>query len=135
MASFFLDTSYIIALEIADDQNHIAALQHWQSLRGTVPQLITTSYVFDEIVTFFNSRNRHSKAVEIGTQLLESPSVEVIPVDETLFFQGWKFFQKYTDKSYSLTDSISFLIMEQRQLTQALTFDKHFVQAGFVKLP
>ncbi len=137
MASFFLDASYIIALEIADDQNHAhaAALQHWQCLRSTAPQLITTSYVFDEIVTFFNSRNRHSKAVEIGNQLLESPSVQLIPVDETLFFQGWQFFQKYTDKSYSLTDSISFLVMQQRQISQALTFDKHFVQAGFTKLP
>lgn len=135
MATFFLDASYIIALETADDQNHRVALQHWQSLRGTALELVTTSYIFDEIVTFFNSRNRHAKAVEVGNRLLASPSVRFIHVDEELFSQGWQFFQKYADKSYSLTDSISFLVMEKRQLKTALTFDKHFLQAGFVKKP
>jgi uncharacterized protein len=91
--------------------------------------------VFDEIVTFFNSRNRHTKAVEVGKRLLESPSIQLIHVDEALFFQGWQFFQQYTDKSYSLTDSISFLVMAHSQITTALTFDKHFVQAGFSRLP
>jgi uncharacterized protein len=74
MATFFLDASYVIALETADDQNHAAALQHWQSLRDEPLTLVTTSYVFDEIVTLFNSRNRHAKAVEVGKRLLESPS-------------------------------------------------------------
>ncbi len=135
MTTFFLDASYVIALETANDQNHAAALQHWQSLRDEPLTLVTTSYVFDEIVTFFNSRNRHAKAVEVGKRLLESPSIQLIHVDEALFFQGWQFFQQYTDKSYSLTDSISFLVMAHSQITTALTFDKHFVQAGFARLP
>ena len=135
MAAFFLDTSYIIALETADDQNHAAALQHWQNLKKAALELVTTSYIFDEIVTFFNSRNRHTKAVEIGNRLLGSPSVKLIHVDEALFFQGWQFFRQYEDKSYSLTDSISFLVMEQNKLKTALTFDRYFVQAGFEKLP
>ena len=126
MAVFFLDASYIIALEIASDQNHKAALEHWQSLRGMSLELVTTSYVFDEIVTFFNSRNRHAKAVEVGNRLLKSPSVKIVHVNEALFFQGWQFFQQYADKSYSLTDSISFLVMKQNRLEEALTFDKHF---------
>lgn len=135
MSSFFLDASYIIALELADDQNHAVALRHWHSLRDSLPQLITTSYVFDEIVTFFNSRDHHAKAVEVGGRLLKSPSVTMISVDAHLFLKGWQFFQKYTDKSYSLTDSISFVVMKERRLTNALTFDRHFVQAGFIKLP
>jgi predicted nucleic acid-binding protein len=135
MTAFFLDTSYIIALETADDQNHAAAMQHWLNLRGTAIELVTTSYVFDEIVTFFNSRNRHAKAVEVGNRLLGSPSVKLIHIDEALFFQGWQYFQQHQDKSYSLTDSISFLVMEQNKLNAALTFDQHFVQAGFEKLP
>lgn len=132
MSALFLDTSYIIALETANDQNHSLALDHWYSLRETAPKIVTTSYVFDEIVTFFNSRNRHAKAVEIGKRLLESSSVQVLQVTESLFFQGWQYFQKHKDKSYSLTDSISFLVMEQNQLDTVLTFDRHFEQAGFV---
>ncbi len=64
MVTFFLDTSFVIALELKDDQRHQAAKTYWQSMAITSPQLVTTSYVFDEIVTFFNSRSRHDKAVD-----------------------------------------------------------------------
>lgn len=133
--TFFLDTSYIIALEITNEQAHQPVLQYWLTLALTQPHLITTTYIFDEVVTFFNSRNLHSKAVEIGNRLLESPEIELIEVDEDLFKQGWSYFQKYRDKSYSLTDCLSFIIMEQRAITIALTLDHHFLQAGFQKLP
>lgn len=59
MRKLFLDTGYIIALEAADDQHHSEALAHWQAISESLPPLITTSYDFDEIVTFFNSRKRH----------------------------------------------------------------------------
>lgn len=132
---FFPDAGYIIALEAADDQNHRAAFTHWQELQKSIPPLVSTSYVFDEIVTFFNSRNRHEKAVEIGNNLLQSEVIELIRVDETLFNEGWEFFQIHRDKRYSLTDCISFVVMEHRGITTALSFDKHFTQAGFEKLP
>ena len=96
---------------------------------------MTTTYVFDETVTFFNSRNLHSKAVEIGKRLLESPDIELIEIDRDLFDQGWQYFQKYQDKSYSLTDCISFIVMKKRQIFTVLSLDNHFLQAGFEKLP
>lgn len=132
---YFLDASYIIALELADDQNHTKALKHWQILDKKQLHLITTSYIFDEVVTFLNSRNLHEKAVEIGTRLISSSVMELIHVDKSLFFDGWMFFQKHNDKSYSLTDCISFIIMSRLSIKSALTFDRHFEQAGFRKLP
>ena len=135
MSVLFVDTSYLIALEAGDDQYHQAAFQHWQALLESLPGLVTTSYVFDEVITFFNSRSHHSKAIEIGNRLLESPSVDLIHVDIPLFNQGWQYFKRYADKPYSLTDCISFVVMEKRRLSTALTFDRHFIQAGFEKLP
>jgi predicted nucleic acid-binding protein len=132
---YFLDASYIISLELADDQNHINTLKHWQILDKKQLHLTTTSYIFDEVVTFLNSRNLHEKAVEIGTRLINSSVMELIHVDESLFFDGWMFFQKHNDKSYSLTDCISFVIMPRLSIKNALTFDRHFEQAGFRKLP
>jgi predicted nucleic acid-binding protein len=84
MRRVFLDTSYLIALEAGDDQHHEAASVHWQNLSRSLPLLVTTSYVFDEVVTFFNSRSRRAKAVEIGNLLLESPSVNLVHIDEAL---------------------------------------------------
>jgi predicted nucleic acid-binding protein len=85
MTPLFLDTGYAVALETADDQNHKAASKHWQNLSKSLPPLITTSYVFDEVVTFFNSRNQHAKAVEVGNRILRSPTVQFVHIDEALF--------------------------------------------------
>ena len=56
MAVAFLDTSYLLALEIENDQNHQLAARHWRRVTKSLPQLVTTSFVLDEVVTFFNSR-------------------------------------------------------------------------------
>jgi len=135
MNHLFLDTGYLIALEAADDQYHQAALTHWHGLTKALPQLVTTSYVLNEVTTFFNSRHHHAKAVEVGNRLLESSIVRLIHVDEALFHVGWRYFKKHDDKSYSITDCISFVVMERLGIHTALAFDKHFVQAGFEKLP
>lgn len=135
MRKLFLDTGYLIALEASDDQYHKQALAYWQNLGRSLPRLVTTSYVFDELVTFFNSRNRHSKAVEIGNLLLESPSVKLVHIDEPLFHEAWRYFIQHSDKSYSLTDCASFVMMKRLRIRAALTFDQHFEQAGFERKP
>jgi uncharacterized protein len=132
---YFLDTSYILALEIKNEAAHRQVLQNWATLAVSEPYLVTTTYVFDEVVTFLNSRDLHHKAVEIGNQLLESSDIELIEIDNLLFNEAWQNFQKYQDKSYSLTDCLSFVVMEKRKIITALTLDNHFRQAGFQTLP
>ena len=134
---YFLDTSYLIALEIKNEDSHHQVLQNWRTLATSTSQpfLVTTTYIFDEVVTFFNSRNLHHKAVEIGNRLLESPDIELIEIEQNLFNQGWQYFQKYQDKSYSFTDCLSFIVMANRNISSALTLDNHFKQAGFQILP
>ena len=67
----------------------------------------------------------------VGENLLLSPTIELFHVEENLFLEGWTIFQKYQDKRYSMTDCISFLVREKKEIETALTFDKHFIQAGF----
>ena len=131
MSLYFVDTSYLLALELSNDQSHQLAQRHWAQLITTNPQLVTTSYIFDEVVTYLNSRGHHQKAVEVGSMMLKSPSVQFIHVDESLLMAGWLYFQQHHDKRYSLTDCISFVIMKQQNILTALTFDHHFEQAGF----
>jgi uncharacterized protein len=135
METLFLDAGYIIALEAEDDQHHEPAINHWQTLSKKLPPIVTTTYIVDEVLTFFGSRKRHAKAVEIGQNLLESSLIELIQVDEELFQAGWEFFQQHKDKTFSLTDCISFVVMKNRKIKSALSFDKHFSQAGFEKYP
>lgn len=135
MSKLFLDMGYLIALESSDDQHHDEAISHWRKLSQSLPELATTSYVFDEVVTFFNSRGRHAKSVEIGQMLLESPSVDLVYVDRPLFREAWRYFREHSDKAYSFTDCVSFVAMGRLKIVTALTFDHHFVQAGFERLP
>lgn len=135
MNRVFLDTGYLIALEASDDQYHGQALEHWQVLKKRIPLLVTTSYVFDETTTFFNCRDKHAKAVKIGERLLQSTTVEFTHISNEPFESGWKIFKHYSDKRYSLTDCISFVVMEREGIRDVLSFDKHFEQAGFRMLP
>ena len=113
MNAVFVDTGYLFALEITNDQHHQAAIQHWQGIVAALPRPVTTSYICDEVVTFFNSRGQHTKALPVGSNLLQSPSVQFIHVDTALFYEGWAYFQRHQDKDYSLTDCLSFLVMQK----------------------
>src|SRR5437667_256283 len=136
MISHFVDTSYLIALENGDDQYHEVASEHWSALaKSSSPSLVTSSYVFVEVVPLLNNHRLHKKAVEVGKNLLTSRVFDVVHVHEDLFYEAWAHFQKHKDKTYSLTDCVSFVLMKRLGIAEALTFDKHFVQAGFTKLP
>jgi predicted nucleic acid-binding protein len=60
--------------------------------------------------------------------------LEVVPLTEDLFAEGLALFLSRPDKEWSLTDCISFMVMEKRGIRQAFTADKHFAQAGFEAL-
>lgn len=132
----FVDTGYLLALERRNDQNHPQALEHWRSLReGETPRLVSTTYVFDETVTYLNSRGLHDSAVKVGERLLASPSVELVHVDEDIFRQAFNLLRERPDKRYSLTDCVSFVVMRERGISVAFAFDRHFSQEGFASEP
>jgi len=132
----FLDTGYVLALELANDQKHQTVAAHWSRLSTSVlPSLVTTSYVFDEIVTFFNCRGYHEKALEVGSNLLQSTVIEMVRVDENLLELGWHYLSRHQDKRFSLTDCISFVEMERLSIATAFSVDRHFEQAGFIIEP
>lgn len=121
MKKYFVDTSFLVALVLTVDQNYARAQKAWRSLDRSSSTLITTSYVFDETATYLNSRGQHAKAIEIGDKVLISPTVDLVHVHEEMFFAGWEYFRKHSDKSYSLTDCISFLVMREKGADTALT--------------
>lgn len=135
MRQVFLDTGYVLALEGSDDQFHEAAVTHWKQFTRQSPKLVMTSLVFAEIIALINGRGRYAKAIQVGRRLLEDPDIELIHVDERLFRAGWDFLGRHRDKRYSLADCVSFVLMRDRGIRQALAFDRHFEQGGFERLP
>ncbi len=76
------------------------------------------------------SRRRHYFP-SLLDDLKQNPQVTIIPPDEALFDEGTTLYRDRPDKDWSLTDCISFLVMDREGITDALTGDHHFEQAGF----
>jgi len=89
-----------------------------------------------EVLNALGSRgeNVRVKAGESIRQLREAPNVTIVPQTSALFSEALVFYQGHKDKEWSATDCASFLIMRERGLTEALTSDRHFEQAGFTAL-
>jgi uncharacterized protein len=132
--SIFLDATYLIALVSPRDQLHQAAVQLMDDLVARRIHMITTRAV---LVEFGNSlagpKFRH-KVLQMFEDLQRDPSIEIIPLSEGLFDKGLHLFRQRPDKSWGLTDCISFVVMRERGISEALTADEHFEQAGFVAL-
>ena len=129
--SLFLDTSFLYALEDVSDLHHDESREIWKKTLKNPPRLVLTSYIFDETVTLLQSKLGHAKAADVGNRLLDSSLVEFIQVTPEIFEEAWSYFSKHKDKGYSFTDCVSFTVMEKLSIKNALTFDRHFRQAGF----
>jgi uncharacterized protein len=131
----FLDSAFVIALMFKADQKHSVAQAAWKSVTSERRRLVTTTFVFDEAVTFLSNRGEHQLAVATGNQLLTSPAIEMVDIDREWLTRAWEYFVRHDDKAFSLTDCLSFVIMNKRAMFEALTFDGHFEQAGFRLVP
>ena len=127
----FLDTSGLFGF------HHKAELQHADAVRliASESNHITHNGILAEFVALAAARKSPRPAVlDFVAELLDNPLTEVVYIDEALQQAALKLLRKRPDKNWSLVDAISFVIMEQRGVTTALTTDNHFEQAGFVRL-
>ena len=124
----FVDTLFIVALINKRDQYHQIALNLAEQYENC--PLITTDAIFLESGNKL-SANYRNEVVELIEQFLASDEVDVIRLTPELFDESLRLYKKHQDKSWGLVDCFSFVVMKQHKLSQALTFDRHFIQAGF----
>jgi hypothetical protein len=107
-----------------------------ERVRGALNvKLVTSNFVLDETLTLLRMNLGHQAAVQFGEQVRESKIVEVVHITEVLEERAWQIFVKYSDKDYSFTDCTSFALMEERSLSDAFAFDKHFAQHRLIMHP
>ena len=128
MADVFVDTSFVVALVNKNDQNHRLALD--LSRRFTGHGLVTTDAILLEIGNAL-SRNFKRESVEIIEDFLTSDDVQVIHLHPALFRKAFDLYKSRSDKVWGLIDCVSFVVMKEIGITDALSADKHFEQAGF----
>ena len=132
MASeFFLDTSYAIALSVESDEHHQLAEQLAERLEANQTPLVTTRAVLLEIGNALSKKRYRKAAGELLDALEQDPQVEIVPLAEDIYQQALALFSSRQDKEWGMVDCVSFVVMQERGLTDALTTDEHFEQAGF----
>jgi hypothetical protein len=95
---------------------------------------VTTEFVLIEVADALCSPRLRPNTIAAIDRLRQIQSVQIVPLSETLLAAGWQLYGQRLDKDWGLTDCTSFVVMRQQNITQALSSDRHFEQAGFVKL-
>ncbi len=134
LRKIFADTGYWIALLNPDDALHQKARSLTISLKN-VP-IVTSEMVFTELLNAFSGSGSfyRQKAVNFINYSFNSPEIEVVTQTTELFKNALELYNSRPDKAWSHTDCTSFQIMQQQNILEALSYDKHFEQAGFVAL-
>lgn len=130
MSAVFADTFYFLALTNPRDQAHPRALQ---LSRTSSLDLVTTAWVLTEVADGLAARNR-AVFGRLFRDLQSDPTTMIVEPTLRLFEEGIALYEARLDKEWSLTDCTSFVVMRAQGLTEALTGDHHFEQAGFSAL-
>lgn len=125
----FLDTAFIQALLNPRDNYHEQAKKLFPRIR-TASEVWITEAIFMEVGNALSYLNR-SGAIQFIQQCYRTENIKVVSVDTTLLMQALALYQSRPDKTWGLTDCISFVVMQQQDLTAVVTSDRHFIQAGF----
>jgi predicted nucleic acid-binding protein len=130
----FVDTSGLYALVDRKDAHHAAARIVVERVLRSGRRLLATDYVVAETVNLANARNGARVAIRVLDLLEQSAGIRVEWIGTARFDMTKTFFRKHAGHAYSFTDCTSFAVMRELKLSQALTSDRHFTQAGFEAL-
>jgi hypothetical protein len=132
MEQAFVDTGAWYAYINAKDPDYSKIKKFLESFSG---RLVTSNYVFDEIITLVLARLGYQRAVKVGEVLLNPGVVELVRVRAGDERAAWQLFKERPDKTYSFTDCTSFVLMRRLDLATAITLDGHFGQENFEVVP
>lgn len=136
----FLDTGAIVALHNRDDEHHTEAKELFDRIAAgelSVTKLYTSDYILDESITTCYARTANRKvATELGRALLESKSIVMLRVDETILQGAWRVFsESFLDVPLSFTDCTTYTLSQTHSIPHVFTFDSDFDKLGLHRLP
>ena len=136
MNEVFVDTSGWANAFVKTEPYYAKAstlVKQWQQHNRRV---VTTNYVLSELIPLLTRRLRvpRERGLHYIKTLRSVDWIEIVHIDEVVDKEAWKLLAERLDKQWSLVDAASFVVMQERGLTEVLTADHHFEQAGFVRL-
>jgi uncharacterized protein len=130
----FADTSGFYALLVKEDDRHAQADRILREANRRKRRFVTTDYVLDETATLLKARGFVHRLSLFFQSLLASQACRIEWTDPDRFYETQAFFLKHLDRAWSFTDCLSFWLMKELRLREALTKDRHFQEAGFIAL-
>jgi predicted nucleic acid-binding protein len=131
MKVVFADTFYFLALAYPRDQHHKRTVQLADNLRV---RYLTSDWIITEVADALSKGRARAQVEKLICHIRFSSVWEVVHFSENVFERALEFHSLHHDKEWTLTDCASFVIMGERGITEALTGDHHFEQAGFTAL-
>jgi predicted nucleic acid-binding protein len=131
MKSVFVDAYYLIALLNPRDAGHEAAAA---LAVDAATSLVTTEWVLIEVANSLSMQPMRAKFLAALDILRIRPTVKIVASSPERFESGLTLYRQRSDKGWSLTDCLSFTVMTDLGISEALTADRHFEQAGFIAL-
>jgi predicted nucleic acid-binding protein len=128
MNAVFADTSFWIALLSPRDACHAEAAEIGRTL---VCPVVTTEYVLLEVANFFSKAEDKPLFLQCLSLVRTQSRFVVLPMTAAWLASGLESYGLHGDKDWSLTDCISFQVMKEQGIRDALATDHHFAQAGF----
>ena len=128
MKRVFADAWFYIALLDADDQGHERAAAWFRDFTGTI---FTTRWVLAEVANSLAAPALRGAMAGFLRAIESAPEVCIVADSDRIYLRGVDLFAGRADKAWSLTDCISFVVMAEEGMTDALSADRHFAQAGF----
>jgi predicted nucleic acid-binding protein len=128
MQSYFADTSFWIALVDRRDSHHIQAVELSQQISG---RIVTTEAVVLETANSLARPDWRPQVIGLINHLKQRSDVSILPLTPDLWNRGWTLYCRRADKAWSLMDCISFDVMQELGIADALTADSDFAQSGF----
>lgn len=122
----FLDTSFLVALSMEDDQNHSKAIIIAKEIeQGTFGETFISDYIFDETITFLLGLTKSvERTTKLGDPLKEAS--ELILVGELTFASSWDTFKTQRTTRFSFTDCTTIHILKASNIKNIATFDAEF---------
>ena len=127
----FADAFYFVARLNRRDQHHERVLKFSREFRA---HILTSDWVLMEVADALAGSDCRGRVREFILHLRQSAVCEIVPASRELLDRALDLYHQHTDKEWTLTDCVSFVIMRERNVSDALTGDKHFEQAGFTAL-
>lgn len=122
----FLDSSFLIAVEVEADQNHKKAVKIRDDIiKDKFGKIFISDYIFDETITVTIGRTKDlKKAIFVGEQL--KISSKIFKIDEDIFWKAWKLFKEQKETRFSFTDCTTVIIISENSIEKIATFDEEF---------